>query len=129
MYWWSLRFINPVIEARYREERRGLKRIPRAIAIFFGITLATMVVMYVIDLINGLFLDPDYSQHYNFTIYDILAYVSFVPILLIELLFYKCQCLARARGTFFTAALYLAIFYASLSYYVQLIDYPVVGGT
>ncbi len=128
IYAWSLRFINPEVEARYKEERRGLKRVPKAIVVFFVIAAVTMVVMYVIDILNGLLFDPNYSAQYTFTVYDVLSYIAIVPIIGIEYVFFKCQRLAPARGTVLTVALYLAAFYISLSFYSNFFDYPVFGG-
>ena len=129
IYGWTLKFINAEREARYREDRRGLKRMPKQIFVFFAIMVVTIVVLYVIDLLSGFIFDSKYNAVYNFSIWDILAYVSIIPIVAIEFLVYKCKYLTHVRGTLLTAALYLALFYASLSFYNQIIDYPVFGGT
>ncbi len=128
IYSWSLRFIDAETEAHYLKERRALKRMPRALAIFFGLTMAAAVVLYVLDIMMGFFFDPKYGSQYATNIYSILAYAAFIPILAIEYLFFKCECLARARGTLLATILYLILFYSSLSYYIKYIDYPAFGG-
>eukprot|EP01022_Parablepharisma_sp_SALTPOND_P013682 TRINITY_DN1838_c0_g1_i2.p1 TRINITY_DN1838_c0_g1~~TRINITY_DN1838_c0_g1_i2.p1 ORF type:complete len:483 (+),score=34.68 TRINITY_DN1838_c0_g1_i2:129-1577(+) len=123
--WWSLEFADDSIEKQYQSERISLKRVPRQIKIFFIIAAAINGTLILLDSLSAFVLSPSYQYH----LYDILLLPMYVPIFMLEFVFYKWRRLSCLRGSLFTCFIYFIIFYASSSRFSESVDYPIVSPT
>ncbi len=123
--WWSLAFNENNFEEMYRKERRDVNHIPKPVLYFFAIGIIVLVLLMVTDSLSAYLFTPGY----NYSIWDVLAFIAYAPILIIEYIIYRIPRISFLRGSVFTVVIYLTLFVSTNFLYAEKLDYPVLSLT
>jgi len=123
--YWSLKFNVNDYEETYAAERLNLKRIPQQIRYFFFISISSVIALVILDMLGAY----AFVGTYHYELYDILTFIMYVPVILVEYLCWICPKLYILRGSIFTVVIYAFLFFSTLSVYDNRLDYPAVSPT